>query len=84
MSSTRKGLTESMIEALRRAHRHIDLNDEPGVLFMTVLALQQRGLLEFSIDTTSMRIVDARVTAAGLQKLMETADVKLAAWRLVP
>ena len=51
---------------------------------MTLLALQRRGLLEFGIDTKAMRIVDARVTAAGLQKLMETADVKLESWRLVP
>lgn len=79
-----KGLTEAMIEALRRAHRGVDLNDAPGVLFMTCLALQERGLLEFSIDTTRMHIVDVRVTAAGLKKLLETADVKLAEWRLVP
>jgi hypothetical protein len=82
--TTRKGLTEAMIEALRRAHRDVDLNADPGVLFMTCLALQERGLLEFKIDTEAMRIVDVRVTAAGLAKLMETADVKLSSWRLVP
>lgn len=82
--TTCKGLTEAMIEALRRAHRGVDLNANPGVLFMTCLVLQQRGLLEFGIDTKATRIVDVRVTAAGLKKLLETADVKLSSWRLVP
>jgi hypothetical protein len=80
---TRKGLTEAMIEALRRVYRGVDLNADPGVLFMTCQALQERGLLRFGIDATAMRIVDVHVTAHGLKKLLETADVRLAPWRLV-
>jgi hypothetical protein len=78
-------LTHAMIEALRRVHKNIDLNKNPGVCLSTIESLQSRGFLtaQFNVVGADIR-VDARLTPAGLRALLLVADVKLESWRLVP
>lgn len=77
-----KGLTQAMIEALRRVRRGDSLNDSTSPMLITLAALRSRGLLDVRmwVENESIRC-EAKITTAGLKMLLATADVKLDEWR---